>query len=116
MVKTLYEDLQNKKEKISVIGLGYVGLPVAIEFAKKYDVIGFDIDEEKIDIYRKGTDVTNEVGDEELQKSTIILTSKEEDLRDCKFHIVVVPTQIKTDNTTYLATNINVCRIICRTV
>jgi len=115
-VKTLYEDLQNKKEKISVIGLGYVGLPVAIEFAKKYDVIGFDIDEEKVDIYRKGTDVTNEVGDEELQKSTITLSSKEEDLRDCKFHIVAVPTPINTDKTPNLAPIISASRSIGRNI
>src|SRR5690625_449955 len=116
MVKTLYEDLQNKKEKISVIGLGYVGLPVAIEFAKKYDVIGFDTDEEKVDIYRKGTDVTNEVGDEELQKSTITLSSKEEDLRDCKFHIVAVPTPINTDKTPNLAPIISASRSIGRNI
>src|SRR5690625_6480174 len=114
MVKTLYEDLQNKKEKISVMGLIYLWLPVVIEFEKKYDVIGFDIDEEKIDIYRKGTDVTNEVGDEELQKSTIILSSKEEDLRDCKFHIVAVPTPINTDKTPNLAPIISASRSIGR--
>ena len=60
----LFEKLQEKKEKISVIGLGYVGLPLAIEFAKKYDVVGYDINEEKLDMYRKGVDVTDEVGDD----------------------------------------------------
>ena len=65
---TLYNDILNKKEKIAIIGLGYVGLPLAIEFAKKVEVIGFDINNKKIDNYINGNDVTEEVGNYELKK------------------------------------------------
>ena len=61
----LFEKILHRKEKISVIGLGYVGMPIAVAFAKKVDVIGFDIDEEKIDLYKSGIDPTNEVGDDD---------------------------------------------------
>lgn len=95
----LFEKLQEKKEKISVIGLGYVGLPLAIEFAKKYDVVGYDINEEKLDMYRKGVDVTDEVGDEAVKNTTMTFTSNEKDLQSCKFHVVAVPTPINLDKT-----------------
>lgn len=110
----LFLNLQNKQEKISVIGLGYVGLPVAIEFAKEYDVIGFDINEEKIETYLRGIDVTEEVGDEELQKSTITFSTNEKDLKQCKFHIVAVPTPINLDKTPNLAPIINASETIGR--
>ena len=64
----LYEKIKNKREKLSVIGLGYVGLPLAISFAKKVEVIGFDINKEKVEAYKKGIDVTNEVGNKSLRK------------------------------------------------
>lgn len=95
----LFEKLQEKKEKISVIGLGYVGIPLAIEFAKKYDVVGYDINEEKLDMYRKGVDVTDEVGDEAVKNTTMTFTSNEKDLQSCKFHVVAVPTPINLDKT-----------------
>src|SRR5699024_10475093 len=113
-MNNLYKDLVDHKEKISVVGLGYVGLPVAIEFAKKYDVIGFDINEEKINTYLAGTDVTNEVGDEELQKSPITFSTKEEDLKECKFHIVAVPTPINMDKTPNLTPIISASKTIGR--
>jgi len=113
-MNNLYKDLVDHKEKISVVGLGYVGLPVAIEFAKKYDVIGFDINEEKINTYLAGTDVTNEVGDEELQKSPITFSTKEEDLKQCKFHIVAVPTPINMDKTPNLTPIISASKTIGR--
>jgi len=113
-MENLYNDLINKKEKISVIGLGYVGLPVAIEVAKKYDVIGFDINKDKVNTYRAGTDVTNEVGDEELQKSSITFSTNEEDLKQCKFHIVAVPTPINMDKTPNLAPIISASKTIGR--
>src|SRR5690625_1126811 len=93
----LYEKLQAKEEKLSVIGLGYVGLPVAIEFAKKFDTVGFDVDQEKLDKYVSGHDVTEEVGDDMLQASTITFSSDEADVKTCKFHVVAVPTPINTD-------------------
>ena len=67
---SLYEKIKYKQEKLSVIGLGYVGLPLAISFAKKVEVIGFDINKEKIEIYKKGIDITNEVGNKRLRETT----------------------------------------------
>ncbi|WP_404455591.1 nucleotide sugar dehydrogenase [Oceanobacillus kapialis] len=96
---SLFTRIQNKEEKISVIGLGYVGLPLAVEFAKKYDVVGYDISEEKLTQYRNGHDVTDEVGDDMIRQTPMTFTSNEEDLKACKFHVVAVPTPINTDKT-----------------
>lgn len=95
----LFEKLQAKEEAISVIGLGYVGLPLAVEFAKKYDVIGYDVNEDKLAQYRNGTDVTDEVGDEAVRQTTMQFTSDESDLKKSKFLVVSVPTPINTDKT-----------------
>ncbi|NBG88886.1 nucleotide sugar dehydrogenase [Isachenkonia alkalipeptolytica] len=95
----MYQDIVNRKEKISVIGLGYVGLPLVVEFAKKFDVVGYDTNKEKLAQYHKGIDVTDEVGDEALQASTAVLTDKEEDIKECRFHVVAVPTPINADKT-----------------
>lgn len=95
----LYEKIKNKEEKISVIGLGYVGLPLAVSFAKVVDVIGFDIAEDKVKNYLKGIDVTKEVGNEALKKTTALFTYDEKDLKNTKFHIVSVPTPINNDKT-----------------
>lgn len=92
-------DFLNKRELISVIGLGYVGLPLAIEFAKKFDVIGFDVNQQKLDKYLTGIDVTEEVGDEALLSTTMKFTNEEGELRNCKFHVVAVPTPINSDKT-----------------
>jgi UDP-N-acetyl-D-galactosamine dehydrogenase len=94
---SLYESIKNRKEKISVIGLGYVGMPLAIAFAKKADVIGFDINKEKVEQYLKGIDVTNEVGNEALKETTAFFTWEEKYLKEAKFHIVAVPTPINPD-------------------
>ncbi|QKY70404.1 nucleotide sugar dehydrogenase [Lentibacillus sp. CBA3610] len=96
---TLFEKLTSKDEKIAVIGLGYVGLPLAIELAKKFDVVGFDVNKDKLDKYLTGVDVTHEVGDEAVKNTTMTFTSDETDLQTCKFHIVAVPTPINTDKT-----------------
>ncbi|SHF76221.1 nucleotide sugar dehydrogenase [Ornithinibacillus halophilus] len=96
---SLFDKIQSKEEKISVIGLGYVGLPLAIEFAKKYDVVGFDINILKLDKYLSGVDITDEVGDEAVQNTTMKFTNDETELKDCKFHVVAVPTPINTDKT-----------------
>ncbi|MBU5331132.1 nucleotide sugar dehydrogenase [Anaerocolumna aminovalerica] len=95
----LYEKIKNRKEKISLVGLGYVGMPIAISFARKTDVIGFDISKEKVELYKKGIDPTKEVGDEEIKKTTVRFTSDESELKNAKFHIVAVPTPVKNDHT-----------------
>ena len=95
----LFKKLQAKEEKIAVIGLGYVGLPLAIELAKKFDVVGFDVNKAKLDKYLSGIDVTDEVGDEALKETSLKFTSEEKELQSCKFHIVAVPTPINTDKT-----------------
>lgn len=95
----LYEKLLNKKEKLAVIGLGYVGLPIAVSFSEHLDVIGFDINEDKIKLYKQGSDPTKEVGDEKLSKAPIYFTNNEMDLQKAKFYIIAVPTAINADNT-----------------
>ncbi|GAB3789559.1 nucleotide sugar dehydrogenase [Virgibacillus kimchii] len=110
----LFEDIKDGKEKISVIGLGYVGLPLAVELAKKYDVVGFDINQEKLDKYRSGVDVTDEVGDEALRNTTMTFTSDEADLKECKFHIVSVPTPINIDKTPNLEPVIGASKTVGR--
>lgn len=95
----LYEKLVNKEEKISLIGLGYVGMPIAVAFAKKVDVIGFDVNKQKIELYINGVDPTKEVGNEVIKNTTVDFTSDETRLREAKFHIVAVPTPVKDDHT-----------------
>jgi UDP-N-acetyl-D-galactosamine dehydrogenase len=85
--------------KLSVIGLGYVGIPLAVAFAKKADVIGFDIDREKIQLYKQGTDVTREVGNQAISESKVHFTSDERMLHKSRFHIIAVPTPINKDKT-----------------
>jgi UDP-N-acetyl-D-galactosamine dehydrogenase len=99
----LYKDIVEKKEKVSVIGLGYVGMPLAIAFAKKTDVIGFDINSEKIKKYKSGIDPTNEVGNEIIKQTTVDFTSDENRLKEAKFHIIAVPTPINSDKTPNLS-------------
>ena len=96
---SLYEDIKSKKEKLAVVGLGYVGMPIAVEFAKKIDVIGFDTNNAKIEQYKSGVDPTNEVGDDAIAKTTVLFTSDEEKLREARFFIVAVPTPVNTDHT-----------------
>lgn len=90
----LYEELINKKEKLSVVGLGYVGLPIAISFAKKIQVVGFDLNESKIESYKNGIDPTNEVGGQIIQNTTVEFTAEANKLQEAKFHIVAVPTPV----------------------
>lgn len=95
----LYEKLLRKEEKLSLVGLGYVGLPIAVAFAKKVDVIGFDLNSHKIDLYKAGVDPTREIGDNSVAKATIEFTSDETKLHEAKFHIVAVPTPVNDDHT-----------------
>src|SRR5690625_4245669 len=110
----LFEELQQRKEKISVIGLGYVGLPLAIELAKKYDVIGLDLNKEKLNMYKQGIDVTEEDGDKEIKETTMEFTHDESDLQRSKFHIVAVPTPINIDKTPNLKPIIGASEMIGR--
>lgn len=96
---SLYKKIINKEEKISLIGLGYVGMPLAVAFAKKADVIGFDISKEKINLYKKGIDPTNEVGDDAIKETTVEFTCDEAKLKEAKFHIIAVPTPVNQDKT-----------------
>lgn len=93
----------NNNTKIGVIGLGYVGMPLAVAFAEKFEVVGFDIDAKKIENYNNNIDPTDEVGSEKLKSTTMKFTSDENDLKDVDFYIVTVPTPIKQDNTPNLA-------------
>jgi UDP-N-acetyl-D-galactosamine dehydrogenase len=110
----LYKKIVNKEEKIAVVGLGYVGLPIAVAFAKKVDVIGFDLNKKKIDLYKSGIDPTNEVGNDEIKKTTVEFTVDETKLREAKFHIVAVPTPINSDKTPDLSPVEGASRIVGR--
>lgn len=108
----LYEKLVNKEEKISVVGLGYVGMPIAVAFAKKVNTIGFDLNTQKIEQYNNGIDPTNEVGDEEIKRTTVDFTSDPIKLQEAKFHVVAVPTPINADKTPDLSPIEGVSRTI----
>lgn len=99
MVSQLYEQLVAKDAKLALIGLGYVGMPIAVAFAKKINVIGFDLNSEKIRLYKKGIDPTHEVGNEAISKTTVEFTADETKLQEAKFHIVAVPTPVNDDHT-----------------
>lgn len=97
---SLYEKIKNNEEALSLVGLGYVGMPIAIEFAKRgVKVIGFDLNAAKIETYKSGIDPTNEVGDDVIKATTVEFTADETKLREAKFHIVAVPTPVNNDHT-----------------
>ncbi len=96
---SLYEKIVKGEEKISLVGLGYVGMPIAVAFAKKAKVIGFDLNSEKIATYKSGIDPTYEVGDDVIKNTTVEFTSDPSKLKEAKFHIVAVPTPINLDKT-----------------
>lgn len=100
MYKYLAENIKKQKEVLALVGLGYVGMPIAIEFAKKgVKVIGFDLNKSKIETYKSGIDPTKEVGDEEIKNTTVEFTADEKELSRSKFHIVAVPTPVNDDHT-----------------
>jgi len=99
MFTDLYEKIIAHEEKISLVGLGYVGMPIAVAFAKKVEVIGFDLNASKVELYKKGIDPTREAGDKAIQNTTVTFTADEKMLQDAKFHIVAVPTPVKEDHT-----------------
>ncbi len=94
----VYSGLIAGKKKLALVGLGYVGMPIAVEFAKHISVIGFDINEKRVNEYRSGIDSTNEVGDA-IKKTTVDFTADPNRLREAKFIIVAVPTPVNDDNT-----------------
>lgn len=111
----LFDKLINHEESLSLVGLGYVGMPIAHAFAKKgLNVIGFDLNKEKIELYKSGIDPTREVGDAEIKNTKINFTSDEKDLQKAKFHIVAVPTPVNTDHTPDLTPVIGASEIVGR--
>ena len=95
----LYEKLVNGEEKLSLVGLGYVGMPIAVAFGRKIQVIGYDLNEKKVELYKSGIDPTREVGDEVIKNANVEFTSDETKLKEAKFHIVAVPTPVNADRT-----------------
>ncbi len=95
----LYEKIVNGEEKISLVGLGYVGMPIAVAFSKKAEVIGYDLNAAKIELYKSGVDPTNEVGGDVVKACSVEFTADETKLREAKFHIVAVPTPVNDDHT-----------------
>jgi len=96
---SLYEKIVAGEEKISLVGLGYVGMPIAVAFAKKVKVVGFDLNEAKINLYKSGIDPTREVGDDVIKETTVEFTADPAKLKEAKFHIVAVPTPVNDDHT-----------------
>lgn len=111
---SLYQKIVEKKEKISIVGLGYVGMPIAVAFANKVSVIGYDINGEKIKLYKAGIDPTHEVGNEAIKASGVEFTSDESKLREARFHIIAVPTPVNTDHTPNLSPVEGASRILGR--
>lgn len=95
----LYEQIIEKEEKIALVGLGYVGMPIAVAFAKRVKVIGFDLNRDKIGLYKKGIDPTKEVGNETIKNTSVYFTSDENELDYARFFIVAVPTPVNKDHT-----------------
>jgi UDP-N-acetyl-D-galactosamine dehydrogenase len=110
----LYDELVARNEKMSIIGLGYVGLPISIAFSRLVSVIGFDINEDRIQLYREGIDPTNEVGNKAVKSSAIEFTFDETKLQEARFHIVAVPTPVRCDKTPDLTPLKNACATLGR--
>ncbi len=114
-MKTLFERIKFGEEAISLVGLGYVGMPIAVAFANEgVKVIGFDLNKAKIELYKNGKDPTNEVGDEAIKQTAVEFTAQEKDLRRAKFHIIAVPTPVNQDHTPDLAPVIGASQIVGR--
>lgn len=109
----IYEKIINKEEKLALVGLGYVGMPIAVAFAKKgINVIGFDLNEKKIELYKSGIDPTKEVGNDIIKNTTIEFTNNPAKLKEAKFIIVAVPTPVNDDHTPNLNPVIGASKII----
>lgn len=111
----IYTDLKQNKTKLSLVGLGYVGMPIAVAFAKEgISVIGFDTNDKKIQTYKSGIDPTKEVGDEVIKNTTVEFTSDDKKLKEAKFHIVAVPTPVNVDHTPDLSPVVGASTIVGR--
>ena len=111
----LCEKLIKKEENLAIVGLGYVGMPIAVAFANKgLNVIGFDLNKAKIDLYKSGVDPTKEVGDEAIKNCSVEFTCDETRLKEAQFIIVAVPTPVNTDHTPDLTPVIGASTIIGR--
>ena len=111
----VYESLKKQESALALVGLGYVGMPIAVAFARKgLRVIGFDLNKAKIDLYKSGIDPTNEVGDDAIKATTVEFTAEETRLQEASFFVVAVPTPINSDHTPNLAPVIGASRIIGR--
>ena len=108
----IYEKIKEQKAKISLIGLGYVGLPIALEFAKNYNVIGFDIKPERVEMMKNGIDPSKEVAPEKFENKHIVFTANKEDLKKADFHIVAVPTPINEHNQPDLTPLLSACKTV----
>ena len=112
---SIYKELLNGESKLSLVGLGYVGMPIAVAFAKKgIKVIGFDLNKAKIDLYKSGVDPTKEVGDDIIKATTVEFTADETRLKEASFHIVAVPTPVNADHTPDLTPVIGASEIMGR--
>ena len=111
---SLFEKIVKREEKIALVGLGYVGMPIAVEFSKHVDVIGFDINRAKIEAYKRGEDPTQEVGDEGIRAAKVDWTCDETRLREAKFIIVAVPTPVNDDTTPDLSPVVGSSEIVGR--
>lgn len=109
----LYNKIVNGDEKIALIGLGYVGMPIAVAFASKgVKVIGFDLNKRKIELYKNGIDPTLEVGNDKIKETQVEFTSDERKISEAKFIIVAVPTPVNTDHTPDLTPVISASKIV----
>ena len=113
---SLYERIIAGEEKIALVGLGYVGMPIAVSFAKKVKVIGYDLNREKINLYKQGIDPTKEVGNEEIKETTVEFTDDEKKLQEAKFIIIAVPTPVNTDHTPDLTPVVGASEIVGRNI
>lgn len=112
---SLYEKIVNKEESLALIGLGYVGMPIAVAFANEgVNVIGFDLNKAKIGLYKNGIDPTHEVGDDAIKNTSVIFTADETELKKAKFHIIAVPTPVNQDHTPDLSPVIGASEIVGR--
>lgn len=112
MHSNLIQNLKKNKNKVAVIGLGYVGLPVAVAFSKQFTVIGYDRDDEKVEEYKNGYDVTNEIGDDNLKAASVQFTSDATELRNASIYIVIVPTPVTANNVPDLSFLEDACQTV----
>ncbi len=112
MKLNVYEAVKNKKDYLAVVGLGYVGLPLAVAFADKVKTIGFDVNKEKVATYRKGIDPTQEIGDEKIQQTSLKFTTDPTSLKKARVIIVAVPTPINEDKTPNLVPVISASELV----